>query len=86
MRKATIGHYTGQVVQRLWGGGQVRYCIGCGGDGGRASSAGAVEGEGVALLACSPLTSRQLTASTGHRISLRNAAVAESDQSGFTSR
>ena len=33
MRKATTGHYTGQVVQGLWGG--------------RAGSAGAVEGVGA---------------------------------------
>ena len=36
VRTATIGHYTGQVVQGLWGGG-----------GGRAGSAGAVEGVGA---------------------------------------
>ena len=57
VRTAIIGHFTGQVVQGLWGGG-----------GSRAGSAGAVEreGVGVALLACSPLTSRQLNASTSH--------------------
>ena len=65
VRTATIGHFTGQVVQGLWGGRAVSAGAVEGGKG-RASSAGAVEGEGVALLACSPLTSRQLTASTGH--------------------
>ena len=75
MRSAIIGHFTGQVVHGLGGGG-----------GGRVGSAGAVEGKGVALLAYSPLTSRQLSASTGHRISQRNATVSESHPTDFTSR
>ena len=49
--------------------------------------AGIVDREGgVALLACSPHTSKQLSATTACIISLRNAAVSESDQTGFTSR
>ena len=77
VRTAAIGHHTGQVVQGLWRGwGQYKQCRGCGGG-----------GQGRWWRGCCFLpTSTQLTATTGRQISQRNATLAESDQTGFTSR
>ena len=73
------GQWEGGVRQVVWGGG------GC-----SALPAGAVdrkgEGEGVALLACSPHTSRQRTATPACTISQWGTTVSESHQTGFTSR
>ena len=70
----------GDESGRQWGGGvDAAPCL--------QLPAGIVDREGgVALLACSPHTSKQLSATTACIISLRNAAVSESDQTGFTSR